>query len=188
MVNNVLTATYVYLVNNGQLLGSKIESALFVKNASQPLKNAFVLDIPKTIPTGESIIFSIKNTDQFKKIKFTTFTFNTDGTKPVKFNLYKNGVSSATFATWGVNAYGLSSIAEVATDGSLALNTSSIQGISKIAEQIGGTILSKESDKRINTSSSDVEVSLQQNEILTITASTSNNSDIDVLVRWVEES
>lgn len=179
--NSTIVKTYKYLVNQAIMLGSSIDNPLITKNASQSLDNAYIMNISKTVLT-EAIIFTIKNTDEYKKIKFKTFTFATDGNKSVEFKLYLNGSTGGTFESWSGD-----SVAEVSTTATLSLTTSTIGGITKIDEQIGGTILAKIANDRIDLSGGDVEISLNQNETLTVTAQSTNSNETKTLVRWVEE-
>ena len=179
--NSLLVKTYKYLVNNSIMLGSSMIKPLYTKHTAQSLTDAYLINVSKTVST-EAIVFTVKNDDTYKTIKFKTLTFATDGNKSVKFALYKNGVTGGTFASWGGD-----SIATFGTTSTLAVTTTTVDGITKVEERVGGTILSKIDSLRIDLSDGDVEIDVKPGETLTFTAKSASSNEITVLARWIEE-
>ena len=120
------------------------------------------------------------------RLRYGTLSITSDGTKPVEFNVYLNGVNSAV-GTWGFYDEQLS-VSEINIDSPLVLNNRTIvTGVTKPNQQIGGTFLNKVDRERINLFSSDVIISANAGDIITITANSTGSSVIDFQIRWIEE-
>lgn len=141
----------------------------------------------------ETVLLSIRNRVEFPvgtpntvRLRYGTLTFVSDGTKPVEFNVYINGVNGAV-GTWGYYDEQLS-VSEINIDSPLVLNNRTIvTGVSKPNEQIGGTFLNKVDRDRINLFGSDVVIAANAGDIITITAKSANSTVIDFQIRWIEE-
>lgn len=183
--------TYLALVKSGQLLGSKKSLPLFTQSSSVvPVDNASLIDIgTKTIASNtETILLTIKNKETFNGktnttiVSVSTLTLNSDGNKRVVIKLYKNGVTGGTYSDWNTS----DSLLELSTDNNLALTTTTVAGITKINEQVGGTLLAKQEKERINFIDTDVCFCMQPGEILTITAESTQSNEIDMQIRIKE--
>lgn len=141
----------------------------------------------------ETVLLSIRNRVEFPvgtpntvRLRYGTLTFVSDGTKPVEFNVYINGVNGAV-GTWGYYDEQLS-VSEINIDSPLVLNNRTIiTGVAKPNEQIGGTFLNKVDRDRINLFGSDVVIAANAGDIITITAKSANSTVIDFQIRWIEE-
>lgn len=141
----------------------------------------------------ETVLLSIRNRVEFPvgtpntvRLRYGTLTFVSDGTKPVEFNVYINGVNGAV-GTWGYYDEQLS-VSEINIDSPLVLNNRTIvTGVTKPNQQIGGTFLNKVDRDRINLFGSDVVIGANAGDIITITAKSINNTVIDFQIRWIEE-
>ena len=141
----------------------------------------------------EKVLLSIRNRIEYPvgtpntvRLRYGTLSITSDGTKPVEFNVYLNGVNSAV-GTWGFYDEQLS-VSEINIDSPLALtNRTIVTGVTKPNQQIGGTFLNKVDRERINLFSSDVIISANAGDIITITAKSTGSSVIDFQIRWIEE-
>lgn len=137
----------------------------------------------------ETVLVSLRNKSTFAgkpntvRIRYGTLTITSDGTKSVRFRVYLNGVTGGTWADYDTDL----SVTEVSTSTTLNTTTSVIDGITKVNEQIGSTVLGKVDRDRINLFSSDIVIAANPSDIITITAESSNSSDIDIQLRWIEE-
>lgn len=148
-----------------------------------------------TIPSNsETVLLNIRNRESFAgkkntvRLRYGTVTITSDGTKPVEFNVYLNGVPYDTIThEWGYYDEQLS-VSELNLDAPLSLaNRTIVSGLTKINEQIGGTFLGKVDRDRINLFSTDVVISAAAGEILTFTAKSPNTTTVDFEIRWIEE-
>lgn len=142
------------------------------------------------IPAGvETVLLSVRNRETFQgkrnsiRVRYGTLTLVTDGNKSVRFKVYINGV---TGGTWGFYDEELS-VTEVSTTTTLSLTSTTIDGVTKINEQIGSTALAKSDRTRINLFDSDIVISALPTDTITITAESSSSSYIDIQLRMIEE-
>lgn len=142
----------------------------------------------------ETVLLSIRNRETFSgkentvRLRYGTITITSDGTKPVEFNVYLNGVPYDNVAHgWGFYDENLS-VSELNINAPLELTTRTIvTGLSKANELIGGTFLGKVDRDRINLFSGDAVISANAGDILTFTAKSINNTVVDFEARWIEE-
>lgn len=146
-----------------------------------------------SVPSStETVLLSIRNKTTFAgkpntvRLRYGTVTLVADGNKSVDIKVYKNGVSRAV-GTWGDFDTNLS-VSEINTDSPLSLTSvNPIPTVTKINEQIGSTALSKQGSVRINLFESDIVIDANPDDIITITAESTNATVIDVQLRWIEE-
>lgn len=146
-----------------------------------------------SIPANtETILLSIRNKDTFSgkpntvRLRYGTITITSDGTKPVAFRVYINGVNR-NVGTWGDYDSDLS-VSELNIDSPLVVTTDTIvTGLTRKRQQIGGTYLGKTDRDRINLFSTDVVISANAGDIITITAFSPNSTVVDFEIRWIEE-
>lgn len=143
---------------------------------------------------AETVLLSIRNRPTFAgkentvRLRYGTVTITSDGTKPVEFNVYLNGMTydNVTYE-WGYYDEQLS-VSELNINQPLSLTSRTIvTGLDKTNEQIGGTYLGKVDRDRINLFSRDVIISANPNDILTFTAKSPNATVVDFELRWIEE-
>lgn len=141
------------------------------------------------VGSTEKVLISLRNKLDFAgkpntvRIRYGTLTITSDGTKSVKFKVYLNGVTGGTWADYDTNL----SVTELSTTTTLNLTTVAIDGITKINEQIGSTVLGRVDRDRINLFDSDIVISANAGDTITITGQSQNNSDVDIQLRWIEE-
>jgi len=187
-----LLDTYKGLDIQGILRGSRKSKPIYTEsNSSLSVDNASLIEInnfPLSANT-ESILLTIRNRANFggntntTTIKIATLTLKTDGAKPVDFKIYKDSTIGGTFNYWDET----NSRIEVNTNATLATTTETIGTITKIINQIGSTILSKEETQRINLLDGDIILDLKPSEEVTITAKSTNTSIISIVTRIKEK-
>lgn len=190
--SDVLFNTYKALVSSGSLFGCKVSKPLFTKSSeSVSVDNASLIDVENiTLSAGaEKVLLTIRNRATFSgmtnatKIKIATLTLKSDGTKPVMFKIYKNSSTGGTFNDWDATT----SRVEVSTNTTLSTTTETIGTITKIINQIGSAILSKEEVQRVNLLDGDVVIDIKPNETITITAKSTNESIVSLITRIKEK-
>lgn len=139
------------------------------------------LPVVTLVSNTEIPLFSIKNIDKDITIQYGTVDIQVEGTKPVIFSVYKNGITSSTFANY-------SDYTQVSTDGTLVKDIDILSnGLTFVRNQIGGTILGKDSGVRLNLLDTDIALRIGYEETITISAISSNTSTIHLAIRWVED-
>ena len=143
----------------------------------------------------ETVLLSIRNKDIFGLKDNTIFTrygtisLTADGTKPVVYRVYVNGVDYDPINDeWGDYDTDLS-ITQLNIDAPLAITTRTVvTGLTLKNEQVGGTFSSKTGEVRINLFSTDVIIGANPTDIITFTAESSGNSEINFMQRSIEEN
>jgi hypothetical protein len=153
-------------------------------------KTPFIEISGKSIPANtETILLSIKNNPTFKgkpntvRVRYGTLTLTTDGTKSVSFRVYVNGVSGGVFTDYDTDL----SVSSISTDTTLSYTTTTIAGIPRRNEQVGGTYLGKTDRERLNLFESDIIIAAYPGDIITITAFSTGATVVDMELRWIEE-
>lgn len=137
------------------------------------------VDTPLISISNPAIVGGLTNT---KELELETITFtNSNGTKPVRFRLYVNGVSGGTYYIFGG-----SSVTEVSFDASLSLTPITMGTKTRYLEQVGGTYVEKDGSIRVNLTSGDITIKIKRGETLTVTAISSHTTDVNVSMRWYE--
>ncbi len=182
MLVQSLEDTYKILKKKLILLGSGNTTPLYTTGAGVGAKDAFLLDhLVDITASTETTLITLKNTSTSKTLNLSTLTLLTEGNKPVEIKVYTNNINTATFEAWGDG-----SDAEIATNTVLTLTSSIIAGVTKVDNQVGSTLLAKEDKLRLNFDG-DVYFSIKENETITITATSSNTSAVNIQIRWTEK-
>ena len=187
---SALKSTYKSLVQEGTIIGSYKDNPIFTKSSTSITSdNAALINISETLVAGtEKTLLTVRNRATFnsnpniRSISMATLTLSTSGNKAVIFTIYKNASTGGTFADWNT----LNSRVEVNTTATKSITTSTIAGITKIDEEVGNTIVAKEATERINLLEGDITITLKANETFTITAESSQVSDIKMSLRIKE--
>lgn len=143
----------------------------------------------------ETVLLSVRNKDIFGTKENTIFTrygtvsLTADGTKPVVYRVYINGVDYDPINDdWGDYDTDLS-ITELNIDAPLNTTTRTpVAGLTIKNEQVGGTFSSKDGEVRINLFSTDVIIGANPDDIITFTAESTGNSTINYMQRSIEEN
>lgn len=109
------------------------------------------------------------------RVRYGTVSLAVDGTKPVIWEVFKNGaltgaVYVAKNAATSVIDYDITATA-----------------ITPIADSIGGTLMGKSGTARINLFEGDVILAVYPGEEITLTARSTGNTVVDLFFRWIEE-
>ncbi len=138
--------------------------------------------VEKSIPQNQDVpIISLRNNATFQgktnhvRIRYGTVSLFTDGNKPVLWKVFKNGVLAGE--SW-VSKNPETSVADY--DISATSYTPS-------SEPIGGTLMGKIDTARINLFTGDVVLAAYPGEEITLTARSSNQSEVSLFFRWIEE-
>lgn len=190
--NKVIVASYNFLVSSGILIGAlKTKPMYTVSSNSVTVEDATLIELDN-LPIGantETVLLTIRNRATFDgntnalNIKLATLTFGTSGNKDVKFKLYGNSITGGTFYEWDT----LNSRVEVSTDTTLNTTTIIIGTITRIVNQIGLALLSKEDSQRYNLLDGDIIFTIKPNESITITATSTNSSLVSLITRIKEK-
>lgn len=152
---------------------------LVVATNSYGMKSAPYLDSNVTISAAtETILVSIKNIGTYT-VRVGTLSFSTDGNKAVKIRIYRNALTNGTFVLHPNCKCGA-----ISTNGTLNYTMDTSTGISIRLEQHWGTVLAKVDTLRLNILDNDIPIILNPNDIITITAESSNSSDIGFSLRF----
>lgn len=143
----------------------------------------------------ETVLVSIRCKEFFNgkpnnlRLRYGTVTITSDGTKPVEFNVYLNGVRyDPNLDEWG-DYDTEASISEINIDAPLQLTTRTIvAGLDKVNQQIGGTYLGKIDRDRINLFSTDVIIGANPADIITFSAFCPNATEVNFELRDIEEN
>ena len=143
--------------------------------------NVSVVD--KTITGGASPkpVVTLRNNSTFQgkvnhvRVRYGTIALSTDGTKDVVWEVFKGGaLTGAVFVpknpTCSVIDYDISATA-----------------FTPAGDNIGGTVMGKVAQTRINLFEGDVVLAVYPGETITLTARSSNNSTVGLFFRWIEE-
>lgn len=153
-------------------------------------KTPFIEIAGKSISANtETVLLSIRNNLTFKgkpntvRVRYGTLTLTTDGTKSTSFRVYINGVTGGTYTDYDPDL----SVSSISTDATLAYTTTSIAGIQRRNEQVGGTYLAKTDRERLNLFESDIVIAAYPGDIITISAFSTGATIVDMELRWIEE-
>lgn len=137
----------------------------------------------KAIPGGNvaTPVISLRNNATFQgkvnhvRVRYGTVALAVDGTKPVTWEVFKNG--TLTGEVWTPKNTETSTIDYDIT----------ATAYTPSQDAIGGTIMGKLSTVRINLFEGDVILSVYPGETITLTARSSNNTEVSTFFRWIEE-
>lgn len=187
-------ATLPMFIEVGRLLGSgeniQVKSSSWRGGISGPTPKGTKADRTqvetveeKAIPGGNvaTPVISLRNNPTFQgkvnhvRVRYGTVALAVDGTKPVVWEVFKNGTL----------------VGEVWTPKNTVASTvdydTSATAYAPSQDTIGGTIMGKVSTIRINLFEGDVILSVYPGETITLTARSSNNTEVTTFFRWIEE-
>lgn len=125
-------------------------------------------------------ILTLKNKTTFnsqpnyKKVVYATVSLAVDGTKPVYWQVIKNGTLTGA------------SYVDQDTANSIAQYDVSATVISA-GSLVGGVVLGKTDSTRINLLDGDIVLRISPGETITLAAKSANATVVDLFLRWIEE-
>lgn len=125
-------------------------------------------------------IVTLKNKDTFQgltnhvRARYATVSVAADGTKPVIFYVYKNGVLTGAVFT---DKSATESVVQVDT------SATAISGM----QEVGGVVLQKADTARVNMYANDVILAFYPGETITFAARSTGATVVDLFLRWIEE-
>ena len=137
--------------------------------------NAFVMtNTPIAVQLNTlTPLISIRNDSVDKNFRLGTLSIATDGSKPVIFTIYKNGtLTGASFVAYGGDSFCSYDISATAITN---------QGMA-----VGGLVMNKLDTQRINLFTNDVFIKAGPNDVLTLCAKSTSNTEITLFIRHLE--